>query len=133
MLILVAHAADARASGTQEKGLLRKSRAIVSAHIAPMRAQPLLEFHPHLGLNRARLRAGPDATHQVQPRLRLVQIVIAFHNRFSVERQEEIARNCAQFVAEEGRRSDPHHDHWLLVEIEDAADDRGIFAIPFAP
>ena len=50
MLVFLAHAGDAGASGTQEEGLFGKFRAIVGAHLAPMRAQPLLEFYSHFSL-----------------------------------------------------------------------------------
>jgi hypothetical protein len=50
VLVFLAHAGDAGASGAQEKGLLGKFRMIVGAHLTPVRAQPLFEFHAHFSL-----------------------------------------------------------------------------------
>src|SRR5258708_23402958 len=62
-----------------------------------------------------------------------VQIGIALHERFGVQRYKEIGRSAAQRVAEKTRWSDSHHGKWLVIEIEDAADYRRVRCIPFLP
>ena len=65
MLILLAHPTDTSPSGTQEEGLLGEFRAFIGAHFAPVGAQPLLKFQPHLRLCRCGSRAWPNATDQL--------------------------------------------------------------------
>ena len=60
-------------------------------------------------------------------------VQIALQQRFGVQRQKEIGRIVAQSVAKETRRSDSHHRKWLVIEIEDAADDGRIRSIPLLP
>ena len=134
VLIFLAHAGDAGASGAQEQGLLGKFRAIVGAHLAPVRAQPLLQLHSHFSLYGCGVRARLDAADQVQPvSVVLVQIGIGLHERFGVQRQKEIGRSVAQSVAKETRRSDSHHGKWLVIQIEDAADNGRIRSILLLP
>ena len=111
-----------------------KFRAIVGAHLTPMGAQPLLELYPHLSLQGCGRRAGPDSADQVQPVVvGCVQIDVALHERFGVQRQKEIGRIVAQSVAKKPRRSDSHHSKWLVIQVEDAADDGGIRSILLPP
>ena len=53
--------------------------------------------------------------------------------RFGVQRQKEIGWSVAQSVAKETRRSDSHHGKWLVIQIEDAADDGRIRSVPLLP
>src|SRR5437879_8962310 len=99
-----------------------------------MRAQPLLQFYPHLRFDGRGPRAWRHAAYQVQPMLTiLVQIGSALDVRFRVQRQKEIGWSAAQSVAEETGRSDSHHGKWLLIDIEGAADYRRIRPISFLP
>ena len=63
VLVLLAHARDARAAGTQVEGLFGKPRSIVG----PVRAQPLLELDPHFSLDRSGRHTWLDAADHVQP------------------------------------------------------------------
>ena len=65
MLVLFAHGRDARAPRSQVQGLFGKSCAIVSAHVTPVRTQPLLELDPHFGLYGCGVRAWLDAANQL--------------------------------------------------------------------
>ena len=65
MLILLAHDGDAGSSRAEEEGLFGEFRAIVGAHLAPMRAQPLLELDAHLGFYGCGRYAWLDAPDQV--------------------------------------------------------------------
>ena len=74
-----------------------KLRAIVGAHLTPVRAQPLLQLHAHFSFDGRGLRARLDAADQVQPvSVVLVQIGIALDQRLRIQRQKEIGRGAAQ-------------------------------------
>ena len=134
VLVSFAHARDARAPGTQVQGLVGESRAIVGAHLTPVRAQPLLELDPHLGLDGCGCRTWLDAADQGQPvSVVFVEIGIDLHQRFGGQRQKEVGGSGAQSVAKETRRSDSHDRKWLVIQIEDAADHGRIRSIPLLP
>src|SRR5215831_6631676 len=99
-----------------------------------MRAQPLLELNPHLSFDGCGVRAGPDPPDQVQPMVVAgVEIRIALDERLCVQGQEKIRRMVAQSVAKETRRSDSNHGKWLVIEIEDAADNGRIRPVSLPP
>src|SRR5207248_10611037 len=65
---------------SQVQGLVRESRAIVGAHLTPVRAQPLLERDPHVRFDRCGRHTWLDAADQIQPvRVVLVQVGIDLH------------------------------------------------------
>ena len=120
--------------GVRNRVCSGKFRAIVGAHLTPVRAQPLLQLHTHFGFNGRGVRAWLDAADQLQPvGVVLVEIGVALDERFGVQRQKEIGRSAAQSVAKETRRSDSHYRKWLVIQIEDAADDGRIRSIPLLP
>src|SRR5689334_6862276 len=99
-----------------------------------MRAQPLLQFHPHFCLQRCRLHAGPDATDQAQPVVvGCIQVVIGLQKWFRAQWQKKIGWMVAQGISEEIRRSDSYHGKWLFIDLEDAADDGRTRSIPLPP
>ncbi len=84
---MFAQTGDAASSRAQEQGLLRKFRAIAGAHLTPVRAQPLLELEPHLGLDGCGRGTWLDAADQGQPvGVVLVEIGIHLHQRFGGQR-----------------------------------------------
>ena len=94
----------------------------------------MLEFHPQFRLDGRRARTWLNATDQVQPVIvRFVQIGIALDERFRVQRQKEIGRMVAQSVAKKTGRTDSHDRKWLIIQIEDAADDGRIRRVLLAP
>src|SRR5262249_52899761 len=101
-----------------------KLRAIVRAHLSPMCAQPLLQLHAHLGLDRRGGCSQLDTAHQRKPVcIILVQIAVTLHDRLGIERQKEIGRSSPQRRAKEAWRCDSNYSKWLVIEVEDAADD----------
>src|SRR5205807_1343870 len=132
--VLSAHARDARTSGSHVQSLVRESRAIVGAHLTPVRPQPLLERDPHMRFDRCGRRTWLDAADQIQPvRVVLVQVGIDLHVRFGIQRQKEIGCSIAQRVAEETRWSDSHDREWLAIYTEAAADNGRVRSILLLP
>ena len=85
-------------------------RAIVGAHLIPVRAQPLLELDAHLSLDGRRRGAGLDAADQFQPmRVVLLEIGIALDQRFGVQRQKEIGRSCCAACRQRNPAGDPYY------------------------
>ena len=134
MLILLAHAGDAGASRPQEQGLFRNLYAVVCAHLVPVGAKPARELEAHAGFDGRGRCARLDATDQRQPVGFVVcERGVAVEERLGVERQKEVGRGAAQRVSEETRRRDAHDGERLVVQIEDAADDRRVAAEPLHP
>jgi hypothetical protein len=135
VLIVLAHAGNTGASGAEIESLLPEFCAIVRAHLTPVRAQPLLEFHPHFCLNETQVGSRPDAANQVQP-MRIVFVHIRIRGvgqRLGIQRQKQIGRIIAQPVAEEIGRRDSHNCERFFVYIEDAADYGWIGSVPLPP
>ena len=113
--------------GVKIQGLIRKVRPRVRVHVAPVRKQPLFQFHAHFGFDRCPLRARLHAPNQFQPCKLLITQIIRLEDVFSgMKKSGGLLRKVSP---KNPGGAIPTTVNGLLLKREDAADDGRIRSV----